>query len=111
MLELDFERQSESEIKDSEDINWAYILDPHAPDSSSSSANTGMDVDVSDTEGEPAIDANRWGDSTLEVNHLGKLNLLSVHSVLDLLLAVDQPVRWGNGSTCRAPHQKSLHRG
>jgi hypothetical protein len=49
-----------------------------------------MDVDVSDTEGEPAIDASPGGDSTMKVNDLGKLNLLSVHSVLDLLLAVNQ---------------------
>jgi hypothetical protein len=84
MFELDFERQSGSEMEDFEEIDWAYILGPHAPDERSGE-NTGMDVDVSDTKGEPAIDANSPGDSTSKVSDLSMIKLISIHSVLGFL--------------------------
>ncbi|KAJ0425353.1 hypothetical protein BJY00DRAFT_274103 [Aspergillus carlsbadensis] len=78
-LESDFQRPSETHntLEDSEAIDWAYILDPHALHERPSEG-PGIDMDVSDPSGL---------DSTTHVSNVAHSGLSSVHSVLDLLLA------------------------
>jgi hypothetical protein len=86
MFELGFERQSESGIEDSEDIDWSYILGSPVLDEQPSE-NTNTDMDVSDIKSEPAMDTRPKENLTWERSNVGNTDFSSVHYVLDLLLA------------------------
>ncbi|KAL3491665.1 Metallo-dependent phosphatase-like protein [Aspergillus germanicus] len=88
MSKPDFDRQPERGVEISEDIDWAYIVDPHELDERPRD-NLGMDMDVSDTDSEPVIDSNSESKSTSVVDKGANTGLSRVSWVHDLLLADD----------------------